>query len=124
MSTPVLLSVNQFCEKHEAFKKGGIRRQIFDEKNNGLFESGAIVRIGQKLLINEEKFFNWIESNGNNAPSPEEVLKNKLKDEPTKTIMHILRAEIKTVEIVVNELNQREIPNDIFEDFKQLNIKL
>jgi phage tail protein X len=55
------LTVNQFCNKHAAFKKGGIRAQIFNEHNNGLAESGAIVRVGSKVLINEPKYFAWIE---------------------------------------------------------------
>jgi hypothetical protein len=39
-----------------------LRAWIFNEKTNGLAENGAIVRIGKKLLINESKFFAWIES--------------------------------------------------------------
>jgi phage tail protein X len=62
MSIPNYLTVNQFCEKHPAFKPGGIRYQIFNEKNNGLADSGVIVRMGTKVLINEEKFFAWLES--------------------------------------------------------------
>lgn len=56
------LTVNQFCEKHKAFKIGGVRSQIFNAETNGLKESGAIVRIGRKVLINETKFFAWVES--------------------------------------------------------------
>ena len=62
MSIPNLFTVRQFCEKHQAFKAGGIRFQIFNEKTNGLKESGAIVRNGRKILINEEKYFAWLEA--------------------------------------------------------------
>lgn len=56
------LTVAQFCEQHPAFKYGGVRSLIFNETTNGLKESGAIVRIGRKLLIDEPKFFAWVES--------------------------------------------------------------
>lgn len=60
---PIIYStVNQLCARHPAFTKGGIRALIFNEKTNGLRESGAVVRISRKVLINEEKFFSWIET--------------------------------------------------------------
>jgi hypothetical protein len=55
------LTVTQFIEKHIAFKNGGIRALIFNENNNGLASSGALIRIGRKILIDEAKFFSWIE---------------------------------------------------------------
>jgi len=68
VQTAIIYStVNQFCEKHKAFKVGGVRSQIFNEHQNGLAKSGAIVRIGRKVLINEPKFFAWIEAQ-NKAP--------------------------------------------------------
>jgi len=62
MDIPTYLTVNQFCERHPAFKLGGVRHNIFHEKTNGLAESGAIVRNGRRILINEEKFFDWLEA--------------------------------------------------------------
>jgi hypothetical protein len=59
---PTLSTVNQFSEKHPAFTRGGLRALIFNENQNGLAKSGEIVRIGRKVLINEPKFFSWIES--------------------------------------------------------------
>lgn len=56
------LTVGQFCDKHQAFKLGGMRFQIFNEEKNGLAKSGAIVRVGRKVLIDESKYFNWIET--------------------------------------------------------------
>ncbi len=62
VQTAIIFStVNQFTDKHQAFTKGGIRALIFNENQNGLAESGAIVRMGRKVLINESKFFAWIE---------------------------------------------------------------
>jgi hypothetical protein len=59
------LTVEQFVSKHQCFTIGGVRSYLFFEDTNGLKKSGAIVRIGRKILIDEEKFFNWIR----NAPS-------------------------------------------------------
>ena len=65
----VLATVRQFSEKHPAFSQGSLRNLIhlssvrYSSKGkvpgNGL--SMALVRIGRKLLIDEIKFFEWIE---------------------------------------------------------------
>jgi hypothetical protein len=62
MSVLIYLTVNQFTTKHPAFTLGGLRAWIFNSNTNGLKESGAIVRIGRKVLIREDLFFSWIES--------------------------------------------------------------
>lgn len=62
MTTPTLSTVKQFSDKHPAFPIGGLRHRIFHEQINGLAKSGAIVRLGRKVLINEEKFFSWVEA--------------------------------------------------------------
>jgi hypothetical protein len=58
----VYLTIKQLCEKHPAFRPGGIRALIFNENKNGLSKSGAIVRLGRKVMIDETKWFAWIES--------------------------------------------------------------
>ena len=62
MSGLIYLTVNQFTAKHTAFNTGGLRSLIFNEHQNGLAESGAIVRIGRKVLIDENLFFSWVQS--------------------------------------------------------------
>jgi hypothetical protein len=67
---PVLLTVRQFAEKHPAFQQGSLRNLIFmaESRNtskgkiagNGL--DAALVRIGRKVLLDEAKFFNWIDA--------------------------------------------------------------
>jgi hypothetical protein len=57
-----LLTVEKFCEKQKAFKVGGIRWQIFHRSTNGLEASGAIVRVGRRVLIDRAKYFAWIDS--------------------------------------------------------------
>jgi hypothetical protein len=54
-------TVKQFSERHPAFTVGSLRALIFNSNTNGLTESGAVVRINRKVLINEGKFFAWLE---------------------------------------------------------------
>lgn len=54
------LTIQQLVEKHPCFTKGGMRYYLFNSKFNGLDDSQAIIRIGRKILIEEEKFFEWI----------------------------------------------------------------
>ncbi len=66
----ILLTVRQFSDKHPAFPQGSLRNFIFLAENrktsrgvikgNGL--DVALVRIGRKLLIDEAKFFQWIDA--------------------------------------------------------------
>jgi len=62
MNTPIFSTVKQFCGRHPAFTEGGMRHIIFHEKTNGLAQSGAIVRLGRKVTINESKFFQHLEN--------------------------------------------------------------
>jgi len=55
-------TVAQFAEENPAFPIGGLRWQIFNEDKNGLRASGAIMRVGRKVLINVDLYFDWIES--------------------------------------------------------------
>lgn len=65
-STPVY-TVAQFVQKHPAFSVGGLRHLIFFEDSNGLKKSGAVVRMGRRVLIHEAKFFAWLESQNQKA---------------------------------------------------------
>ncbi len=58
--TPNLYTIKQFAEKHPAFKAGGLRWQIFNEKNNGLKETKAVIRLGRKILIDADRYFEWV----------------------------------------------------------------
>lgn len=60
MDTPNLLTVAQFSQKHPAFPIGGLRFRIFNEHHNGLAQSGAIIRNGKRILIDEAKFLQWV----------------------------------------------------------------
>ena len=56
-----LSTVHQFSQKHPAFPIGGLRWQIFNSRTNGLDEAGAILRVGRKVLIDEDRFFAWLD---------------------------------------------------------------
>ena len=61
MSAP-LRTVNQFFKTNPAFTTGGVRWAIFNEKTNGLAESGAIIRTPGKrgrVLIHEDRYLSW-----------------------------------------------------------------
>ena len=59
---PSLLTVSQFCTKHAFIKEGGLRFQIFNANDNELSSFDAIIRMGRKVLIDENRYFEWVES--------------------------------------------------------------
>lgn len=54
------LTVNQFCQKN-SLTTGCVRSWIFNAGKNGF--NKCIFRIGKKILISQEKFYQWMESN-------------------------------------------------------------
>lgn len=64
MTIPVFLTVKNFSRKHTSIPEGGVRHNIFHAKSNGLEKSGALIRNGRRILIDEEKFFEWLRSRG------------------------------------------------------------
>ncbi len=64
-------TVRQFSERNPAFTEPSVRNLVFKAdsresslgriQGNGLIEAGAIVRIGRKVLISEQRFFAWVE---------------------------------------------------------------
>lgn len=59
---PSLWTVAQLSERHPAFSQASLRHWIFHADENGLSASGALIRLGRKLLIDEERFFEWVRS--------------------------------------------------------------
>ena len=57
-----LFTVKQFAERNPFITESGLRFQIFHRKRNGLESSGALVRLGRKILIDEEKYFGWVDA--------------------------------------------------------------
>ena len=58
-----LKTVPQFCNDNPAFKLGGIRAMLF-HRGQDAEESGAVVRFGRKLLIDEDAFLEWVKAGG------------------------------------------------------------
>lgn len=57
----MLLTVDQFSEKYPAFPLRYLRGLLSERKTNGLAE--AIIAMSQRrLLIDEERFFQWVET--------------------------------------------------------------
>ena len=61
-STPTLLTVSGFCQRHEWARPGGLRHAIFFGESNGFNE--CVVRFGRKLLLDEVKVFRWLRERG------------------------------------------------------------
>ena len=69
---PSYKTVEQFSNDNPCFTPSSLRNLIFKANErlctngaiagNGLLETGAIIRIGRKVLINEDRFYQWIES--------------------------------------------------------------
>jgi hypothetical protein len=69
MTQRILSSVRQFADKHPAFTQGNLRNLIFNAQprvtrtgtlpGNGF--DMCLVRVGRKILIDEEKFFQWLD---------------------------------------------------------------
>jgi hypothetical protein len=67
---PVLLTVAQLSERNPAFTPAALRNIIFkaearqsscgEIRGNGLAETGAIIRLGRRVLIDESKFLAWV----------------------------------------------------------------
>lgn len=55
-------TVKQFCKRNPAFTEGQVRWWIFKAEENGLEESGAIIRNGRSIVIDEPAFFPWFRS--------------------------------------------------------------
>jgi hypothetical protein len=55
-------TVAEFSQRHSFLTEGGLRFQIFNANENGLTESGAIVRLGRRVLLDEENYFGWIKN--------------------------------------------------------------
>ncbi len=65
---PRLFKIPQFSERHPAFSQAALRNYILNAEDrfnshgekihgNGWAQSGAIVRLGRRVLIDEQKFF-------------------------------------------------------------------
>lgn len=54
-----LRTLRQLAERNPAFTEGALRWHVFNSKRNGL--DSAIVRVGRRVLIDEQAFSHWLE---------------------------------------------------------------
>lgn len=55
------LTVKQTAKENEWLTEAALRQLLFEAQTNGLAKSGAIKRIGRRILIEQTKFLDWIE---------------------------------------------------------------
>ncbi|XTI72736.1 hypothetical protein ACQAYK_01140 [Acidithiobacillus sp. AC3] len=58
-----LLTIKQFCERQPGISESALRQAIFYQGDK-LEESGCIVRMGRRILINEQRFLDFLASGG------------------------------------------------------------
>lgn len=59
-----ILTVKQFAQRHTWITLAGLRWLLFRRDSNGLQKSGAILKIGRKILIDEQLFLQWLRQQG------------------------------------------------------------
>ena len=52
-------TVDQFCRRHPVFTPSSLRWMIFQSAQNGLGKSGALLRNGRAIIIDEPAFLAW-----------------------------------------------------------------
>lgn len=60
---PNLETVRTLAQKYpDVITEGGLRWEIFNKDRNGLKDSGAILKRGRKILIDDDRYFDWLYS--------------------------------------------------------------
>ena len=58
-----LLKKKTFVMEHQKeISEGQLNSMLFDRKNNGLSASGAVIKRGRAIWIDEDPFFDWMRS--------------------------------------------------------------
>ncbi len=55
-----LRTLRQLSAANPAFSVGGLRWMVFHAASNGLADARAIVRVGRRVLIDEDRFGDWL----------------------------------------------------------------
>lgn len=61
MNAEKLATVHQTVQRRPFLSEKGLRQLIFRATENGLDESGAVRRLGRRVLIDLEAFDRWVE---------------------------------------------------------------
>lgn len=77
----ILLSVKDFSRRNPTFSLASLRDLIFKSSErhtakgklpgNGLLECGAVLRCGRKVLIDETRFYQWLDQQNAINPTSE-----------------------------------------------------
>jgi len=78
----LLLTVRQLAEYQPGLALGGIRWALFHADSNGLAASGAVSRMGRRVLIDPALFAAWIASNPRVSPPRPKVGRKASKAHP------------------------------------------
>ena len=62
MSVRNIRTVRQFKNEFPAFTEGGLRWLIFNAASNGLDDHDVLVRVGRRVYLDVDRFFEWIDS--------------------------------------------------------------
>ncbi len=111
-----LLTVKQFCEEYSWPTESALRSIILaaDWDENNFKES--FVRVGRRVLINEELFWNIIKSNDN--------VKKKPKYSPTLPIYQPSFEELSKHMRINQEIIMKEISNHVDKELKRFQNEL
>jgi hypothetical protein len=101
---PVFLTVDQFSKRNPAFTPPALRNLIFkavpresskgEIPGNGLIEAGAILRVGRKVLIDEDRFFEWVRGqNGLRQELVSNAPRIKVESSTPSTLLHSRRSQ-------------------------------
>ena len=70
---PRYLTVNEWCKEKSWPPVGGLRHLIFHAETNGFDK--VIRRCGRRILLNEQEFIRFIETNNNVQPTAKHEIK-------------------------------------------------
>lgn len=59
-----LLKVSQVIERNPGLSEGGVRWDLFHRDQNGLAATGAVIRRGRHLLLDEDRYLAWMRTAG------------------------------------------------------------
>ena len=59
-----ILTVSQLAQAIPALSEQSIRWQLFNREKNGLAESGAILKVGRRVLIDLPIYLAWMREQG------------------------------------------------------------
>jgi hypothetical protein len=64
------LTVEQFAAEHPAYPEGMLRSLLFRSKDNGLEDSGAVLRDGRRIRLKESLLLDWLERRARGGRAP------------------------------------------------------